>query len=125
VCRETGRFRWGAVSRGRGRPAAQLLRRSKKTRVVFRQFTVGVTDYARYRPRETLDNLKIITEALTLVNTRFRAMSSLQEIIVEVYEDGPSAYLRRQIESHGWTISATEHVEEWGPDKVFDDFKDD
>jgi hypothetical protein len=39
---------------------------------------------------DALDYPKIITEALKLVNTRFRAISSLQEIVVEVYEDGPS-----------------------------------
>jgi len=41
-----------------------------------------------------LDNPKIVTEALKLVDTLFRARSSTQEIIFEVYEDGPSAYLK-------------------------------
>lgn len=59
-----------------------------------------------------LDDPEVVTEALKLVNTRFRAISSLQEIIVEVYEDGPSDCLRRKMESHGWTISTTENVEE-------------
>jgi hypothetical protein len=48
----------------------------------------------------TLDNPEIVTEALTLVATRFRAISSLQEIIVRVYEDGSSGYTRRKMESH-------------------------
>lgn len=69
---------------------------------------------------DELDNPKIAAEALTLVNTRFRAISSLQDIIVEVYEDAPSDYIRRQIESHGWTISAAEYVEEWGGSSDYD-----
>ena len=60
---------------------------------------------------DNLDNPKIATEALKLVDTRFRAISSLQEIIVEVYEDGSCDHIRRRMESHGWTISTTEYVE--------------
>ena len=74
---------------------------------------------------DALDNPKIVTEALKLVDTLFRASSSLQEIIVEVYEDGPSDYIRRKMESHGWTISAVEYVEEWGTDMSFGDIEDD
>jgi hypothetical protein len=74
---------------------------------------------------DALDNPKIVTEALLLVNTRFRAISSLQEIVVEVYEDGPSDYIRRKMESHGWTVSATEYVEEWGTDRSLGDTEDD
>jgi hypothetical protein len=50
---------------------------------------------------DALDYPKIITEALKLVDARFRAISSLQEIIVEVCEDGPSYYIKRKMESHG------------------------
>lgn len=74
---------------------------------------------------DALDNPKIVTEALKLVDTRFRAISSLQEIIVRVYKDGPSGYIRRKMESHGWTISETEYVEEWGTDRSFSDIEDD
>lgn len=70
-----------------------------------------------------LDNPKIVIEALKLVDTSFRAILSLQEIIVEVYDDGPSGYIRRKMESHGWTISATEYVEEWATDGPFSDIE--
>ncbi|CAF9924692.1 hypothetical protein IMSHALPRED_006266 [Imshaugia aleurites] len=70
---------------------------------------------------DALDNLKIVTEALKLVDTLFRASASLQEIIVEVYEDGQSDYIRREMVKHGWTISAVEYVEEWGTDRSFGD----
>jgi hypothetical protein len=50
---------------------------------------------------DALDNPKIVTEALTLFDTRFRAISSLQETIVGVYGDGPSGYIRKKMESHG------------------------
>jgi hypothetical protein len=72
---------------------------------------------------DALDNPKIVTETLTLVDTRFRAISSLQKIIVEVYEDGPSNLIRRKMESHGWIISTTEYVEELGSERSFGDFE--
>jgi hypothetical protein len=72
---------------------------------------------------DALDNPKIVPEALKLVDTRFRAIPSLQEIIVEVYEDGSSNHIRRKMESHGWTISTTENVGEEDFDRSFSDFE--
>lgn len=72
---------------------------------------------------DSLDNPKAAAEALELVNTHFRAISSLQEIIVKVYQDGPSDYLRKKMESHAWTISTTEHVEEEQSEEMFNDFE--
>lgn len=72
---------------------------------------------------DALDNPKIVNEALKLVNTHFRAISSLQEIVVEVYEDGPSDHIRREFKSHGWTISMTEYLEEDDFDRGFSDFE--
>ena len=73
---------------------------------------------------DALDNPKLVTEALKLVNTHFRAISSLQQIIVEVYEDGPSDQIRRVMKSHGWTIRTTEVVEEEASDRCFSDLDD-
>lgn len=70
---------------------------------------------------EAQDNPKLATEALELVNTHFRAITSLQEIIVEVYEDRPSDHIRRRMESHGWTIRTTRHVEVESSDRSFGD----
>lgn len=72
---------------------------------------------------DALDNHKIVNEALKLANTHFRAISSLQKIVVEVYEDGPSDHIRRRFESHGWTISMTEYLEEDDFDRSFSDFE--
>jgi hypothetical protein len=69
---------------------------------------------------DDLDHHKVAAEALNLVNTHFRAISPLQEIILEVYEDGPSDHIRRMMKSHGWKISTTEYVEE--EDRGFSDF---
>ncbi|KAF2252374.1 hypothetical protein BU26DRAFT_517013 [Trematosphaeria pertusa] len=80
--------------------------------------------YAMELRLDALDNFRVVGEALKLVNTRFRAISSLQEIIVEVYEDGPSDHMRREMKSHGWTISTTEYVEESGFDESFSDLED-
>ncbi|KAL9013413.1 MAG: hypothetical protein Q9173_001889 [Seirophora scorigena] len=74
---------------------------------------------------DALDNPKVATEALKLADTHFGTFSSLHEIIVEVYEDGPSDHARREMESHGWTISTTENVEEEDFDRSFSDFDSD
>jgi len=62
---------------------------------------------------DALDKPHIVAEALALVDTHFRAITSLQQIIVKVYEDGPSAALRRVMESHGWTSNVTEQADEF------------
>jgi hypothetical protein len=41
-----------------------------------------------------LDNPNIVTEALTSVNTCFKTIPSIREIVVEVYEGGPSEFIR-------------------------------
>jgi hypothetical protein len=69
------------------------------------------------------DTNKIFSEALRLVDTRFRACSSLQEIIVEAYEDDLCDYLRTEMKNCGWTVSLTEYVEEIGYD-WFDEDED-
>ncbi|KAF7908516.1 uncharacterized protein EAF01_004271 [Botrytis porri] len=56
-----------------------------------------------------LDNLNIVAEALALVNSRFRAIPSLQSITVNLYEEGPGDYIRGKMMNHGWTINTTEN----------------
>lgn len=68
-----------------------------------------------------LDHPKVATAALKLVDTRFRAISSITEIILEVYEDGPSDHLRRSMESYGWTLIRIIYVEEEDWDTRFSD----
>ncbi|KAF5872911.1 uncharacterized protein Bfra_008188 [Botrytis fragariae] len=58
---------------------------------------------------DELDNLNIVAEALALVNSRFRAIPSLQNITVNLYEEGPGDYIRREMMNHGWTINTTEN----------------
>ncbi|KAI1747517.1 hypothetical protein F4782DRAFT_521003 [Xylaria castorea] len=59
-----------------------------------------------------LDNHKVTTEAFQLVDAHFRAISSLQEIILEVDEDGPSDNIRETMKSHGWILNTIEFEEE-------------
>jgi hypothetical protein len=66
---------------------------------------------------DALDHFETVAEALLLVDSRLRSISSLQKIIVEVYEDGPSDGIRKEMQSHGWTISAAEYAEDWVTDK--------
>jgi hypothetical protein len=72
---------------------------------------------------DALDYPKIVAEALALVDTRFRAISSLQETIVEVYDNSPS-HIRREMKNHGGTISVTEYVEESDFNRSLSDIKD-
>lgn len=74
---------------------------------------------------DALDSPNIVVEALALVNAHFRAISSLQEIVVEMYEERPSTHIRRTMENYGWTIKVAEQVEESGSDRPFSDIEDD
>ncbi|KAI0860634.1 hypothetical protein F4860DRAFT_479012 [Xylaria cubensis] len=72
---------------------------------------------------EIQDKLELATEALQLVDTHFRAISPLQEIILEVYEDDETedtGTIRQIMRSHGWTIRTTE-IEDYGD---YDDYND-
>jgi hypothetical protein len=62
---------------------------------------------------EALNNPKIVREVLKLVNARFKSFSSLEEVIVEVYEGGLSEDIRQEMKALGWTISATECVDDY------------
>ncbi|CVL08903.1 uncharacterized protein FMAN_16264 [Fusarium mangiferae] len=70
---------------------------------------------------DNLDHYNLATEALHLVDTHFRAMPSLLEIILEVYEDGPSDCLRKRMESYGWILSKNTAEEEEFWDSRFSD----
>ncbi|KAK8016088.1 hypothetical protein PG993_014277 [Apiospora rasikravindrae] len=61
---------------------------------------------------DTIEHPKVATEALKLVDTHFKSIPSLQDIIVEVYEFGPNDYIRRQMVRQGWTISTIEEEED-------------
>ncbi|KAF5603814.1 uncharacterized protein FSUBG_7063 [Fusarium subglutinans] len=61
---------------------------------------------------DNLDYYSIATKMLHLVNTHFKAIPSLPEIILEVYEDGPSDSLRRKMKSYGWVLSENAFEEE-------------
>ncbi|KAJ5480517.1 hypothetical protein N7530_006026 [Penicillium desertorum] len=76
---------------------------------------------------DSFDSPSICARALALIDARFRAISSLQEIVIEVYEEGPSTYIRKKMESHRWILKVVEpvEVEEWDVDRSWDDFEDD
>ncbi|KAI1149434.1 hypothetical protein F4825DRAFT_430440 [Nemania diffusa] len=58
------------------------------------------------------DSHKIADEPLELVDAHFRAITSLQEINLAVYEHLQSDQLRQITKCHGWTISTLQPVEE-------------
>ncbi|CAO2655007.1 Nn.00g117400.m01.CDS01 [Neocucurbitaria sp. VM-36] len=68
---------------------------------------------------DAIEHPKIVSEALRLADTYFRAIVSLQDIMLEVYEDGPSAHIRKEMKSHGWTIIVAENLEETGSNRSF------
>jgi len=68
---------------------------------------------------EELDNSEIVT-VLKLVDTRFRAISALKKVIVGVYDDDPSCFIRAEMENCGWIIIETEYEEEWEAGQVND-----
>ena len=52
---------------------------------------------------DVLDSSQVVTEALALVDARFRDIPSLEEIIAEVSEKFLIANVKSTMESHGWT----------------------
>ncbi|KAL3471632.1 hypothetical protein BJX99DRAFT_21127 [Aspergillus californicus] len=75
---------------------------------------------------DSLDSPKVCAKALSLVAARFKTISSLRDVIIEVYEEGPNSDIRRKMESHGWILNVVEPVEEeeWDNDRAWDDFED-
>jgi hypothetical protein len=71
-----------------------------------------------------LDHPRIAAQALELVNTTFRAISSLQEIVIEVCENTPSHYMKEKMKSHGWTINVVECVDEDSYGSIFGDIEE-
>jgi hypothetical protein len=61
---------------------------------------------------ENLDNPEIVT-VLKLVNTYFRVILSLRKIIVGVYDEDPSYFIRGEIKNRGWIIIIIECEKEW------------
>lgn len=78
------------------------------------------TDDMEYR-LDYLEHFKVATEALKLVNTHFRAIPSIQEIILEVYEDGPGDHVRSKMKEYGWKLSTTANIEEEDWDRGLSD----
>lgn len=56
----------------------------------------------------SLDSPNICANALVLVDARFREISSLQDIVVEVYEKVSSSDMRKKMKSHGWKLNVAE-----------------
>ena len=56
-------------------------------------------------------NPLIADEALRLVHAEFKTISTVADIIVKVYEDRPSDHVKHIMQSYGWIISTTEHIE--------------
>ncbi|KAJ5197161.1 hypothetical protein N7449_007640 [Penicillium cf. viridicatum] len=85
------------------------------------------TDAMEYR-LDSYDSPNICAKAFALVYAHFREISSPQDIVVEVYEEGPSSDIRKKMKSHGWTLNVVEEpVEEveWNSHTSWDDFEDD
>ncbi|KAG8163708.1 hypothetical protein KVR01_007005 [Diaporthe batatas] len=71
-------------------------------------------NYYRMYPLSALDRQNAAPEVISLINTRFRSMTSLQEIIVEIDDDSPSDGTRKIMESHGWLLRKCEpYKERW------------
>lgn len=47
---------------------------------------------------DALDNFKIVTKTLKLINTYFKVILSLQKIIVKIYKDDSSNYIKKNKE---------------------------
>ncbi|KAL8668543.1 MAG: hypothetical protein Q9168_006835 [Polycauliona sp. 1 TL-2023] len=66
---------------------------------------------------------ELVAEAVNLVDKYLRAIPSLREVIVDVYEDDLSGLMKTEMEKRGWTIVTKER--EGSPDTSTSDFEDD
>ncbi|KAH0425483.1 hypothetical protein CcaCcLH18_10942 [Colletotrichum camelliae] len=72
------------------------------------------------------DNLQVVKQALSMVDDHFQAMRSVTQVVLEVYEDGPSICVRSIMASRGWKICVIEQSFEddiWA--RGFSDIDDD
>ncbi|KAH8902622.1 hypothetical protein BR93DRAFT_941296 [Coniochaeta sp. PMI_546] len=67
---------------------------------------------------DALDNPKIVTEALVLFDTRFRAISYLRETIVEAYGDALNSNIRKSGASRIDNQGAEQQRQQWGTWRV-------
>ncbi|KAL2211079.1 hypothetical protein CC79DRAFT_1331447 [Sarocladium strictum] len=79
---------------------------------------------------DNLDNFNTATEALELVNIHFKAIPSIREIVLHVYEDGTGVQLRQRMTEYNWELSTTPYLsdevyEYWGRDFSDDDYDND
>ena len=68
---------------------------------------------------DALGSPRAVTEALALVDARFKAISPLKEVIVNVYDELPNDDLRKKIRDRAWTIKVTENSDVVG---LFDEY---
>jgi hypothetical protein len=57
---------------------------------------------------------KTTTEAMALINSRFRAIPPLEEVVIEVFEEARTqdGYIWEEMKRVGWTISVKKSVED-------------
>ncbi|KAH8600236.1 hypothetical protein B0O99DRAFT_590614 [Bisporella sp. PMI_857] len=76
------------------------------------------------RSLDSLNNPRAAAEALALVDACFKEISSLEELVVNVYDDAPSLDLRDEMRGRGWTVKVTEReeLESVGEFDSYDDY---
>ncbi|KGO75087.1 hypothetical protein PITC_058390 [Penicillium italicum] len=69
----------------------------------------------------------VCDRALDLADANFRAITSLQDIVMEVYDEGLNYPIIGKMKSYGWTLRTVELVEEeeWDKDRTWDEIEDD
>ncbi|KAJ5948688.1 hypothetical protein N7454_001995 [Penicillium verhagenii] len=74
------------------------------------------TTYSIERQLDSFDSPVIRCKALALVAAQFRAITPLQDIVMEVYEEGSSSDIRKEMQSYGWILQVVKPVieeDEW------------
>jgi len=73
--------------------------------------SLSSSDYLEWKLDE-LGHPEVVDKALEMVDTHFRAISSLPKIIIQLWKKRAKEGIRRKMESRGWRIKTTEYVEE-------------
>lgn len=68
---------------------------------------------------------EIVTRTLLVTITRLREFTNVERIIGEVYDYGPSSFIRDEMISLGWVVRTVEPPEDWDDDRHSLDFDED
>lgn len=97
------------------------------TNISQRITTTASTTYFMEIQLDSVGSPTICGRTLSLIADHFRVIILLQEIVMEVYDNDLNSYIRKKMQSHGWTLKVVESVQEedWDSNRIQDEIEND